>query len=99
MSTSRPLAMAASAASVASCVSYASAETPPVDASFGGDPVAELIWRSEVANAALLRGEVDRYRSLITLSNDFVLMSPFGGTPSRGADLTEDDWQDIGRFF
>jgi ketosteroid isomerase-like protein len=26
-------------------------------------------------------------------------MSPFGGTPTRGAELTEERWQSIGRFF
>ena len=26
-------------------------------------------------------------------------MSPFGGTPTRGSDLTEERWEAIGRFF
>lgn len=64
-----------------------------------GLALAELIRRSEDANAALLRGEVDAYRSLITLAEDFTLMSPFGGKPSRGPDITEEIWKGIGRFF
>lgn len=61
--------------------------------------VADLVQRSETANDALLRGDIATYRSLITLSDDFTLMSPFGGTPSRGADRTEERWEALGRFF
>lgn len=60
---------------------------------------AELIERSADANAALLRGDVDRYRALVAITDDFTLMSPFGGTPSRGADITEERWQAMRRFF
>lgn len=72
-------------------------------ASQGGSAVAEavteLVGRSAEANAALLRGDVGRYRSLVTLTDDFILMSPFGGTPSRGADINDERWEAIGRFF
>lgn len=61
--------------------------------------VTGLIERSEEAHAALMRGEVARYRSLIKLADDFTLMSPFGGTPSRGADITDERWEAMGRFF
>ncbi len=50
------------------------------------DAVRDLINRSEQANDALLRGDVDRYQALISIAEDFTLMSPFGGKPSRGAD-------------
>src|SRR5262245_33495782 len=64
------------------------------------DPVsAELARRSEEANAALMRGDVERYRSLTPLTEDFTLMSPFGGTPTRGSSITEERWAAIGRFF
>ena len=66
---------------------------------FGAYSQAELVQRSEDGNAALLRGEVDAYRALITLSDDFTLMAPFGGKPSRGPDITEEIWNNIGRFF
>lgn len=63
------------------------------------DPVVpELVRRSEIANAALLRGNVETYLNLIALSDDFTLMSPFGGTPSRGT-YTRERWEEIGRFF
>lgn len=61
--------------------------------------VVELVRRSEDANSALLRGDIDAYRSLITLTEDFTLMAPFGGKPSRGPDITEETWQRMGRFF
>jgi ketosteroid isomerase-like protein len=61
--------------------------------------VAELIQRSAEANAALVRGDADGYRALIPHADDYTLMSPFGGTPSRGPDLTEERWEAIGRFF
>ncbi|HEV7257767.1 MAG TPA: nuclear transport factor 2 family protein [Bosea sp. (in: a-proteobacteria)] len=61
--------------------------------------VTDLVQRSEEANAALLRGDVGAYRALITLSDDFTLMSPFGGKPSRGRDITDETWNAISRFF
>lgn len=50
------------------------------------EDVRTLVEQSREANAALMRGDVDRYRELVRLANDFTLMSPFGGQPSRGDD-------------
>jgi hypothetical protein len=61
--------------------------------------VAELIRRSAQANTALMRGDTHMYRALIPHADDFTLMSPFGGTPTRGSDLTDERWEAIGRFF
>ena len=44
-------------------------------------------------------GDVDEYRALIPLTDDYVSMSPFGGTPTRGSDMTNERWEVIGRFF
>jgi len=60
---------------------------------------ADLAARSLKANSALVRGDIAAYRKLITLTDDFTLMSPFGGTPTRGVDVTEERWASIGRFF
>ncbi|OWV77557.1 DUF4440 domain-containing protein [Rhizobium sp. R634] len=60
---------------------------------------AELFCRTAEANAALMRGDVDTYRALNPLAADFILMSPFGGRPTRGAELTEERWKSVGRFF
>jgi ketosteroid isomerase-like protein len=62
-------------------------------------PVAELIQRSADANAALMRGDVDRYRALVPIASDFTLMSPFGGTPTHGSDMTSERWEAMRRFF
>ena len=63
------------------------------------EEVAELIRRSAEANAALMRGDIDRYRALITHTDDFTLMSPFGGTPTRGSEITDERLEAMGRFF
>ena len=51
------------------------------------------------ANAALMRGDIDGYRALVPLTGDFTLMSPFGGAPTHGADMTGERWEAMGRFF
>ena len=61
--------------------------------------VAELIQRSAESNAALMRGDIDRYRALITATEDFTLMSPFGGTPTRSSEVTTERLEAMGRFF
>ncbi len=61
--------------------------------------ITELVRRSAEANNALVLGDIDAYRALITLTDDFTLMSPFGGTPTRGADMTGERWEAMGRFF
>ena len=61
--------------------------------------IAELVSRSAEANNALMRGDIAAYRALITLTDDFTLMAPFGGTPTRGSDMTDEHWEAMGRFF
>lgn len=61
--------------------------------------VAELIQRSEDSNAALMRGDIAKYRALISFTSDFTLMAPFGGTPTRGSEVTPERLEAIGRFF
>lgn len=61
--------------------------------------VAELIQRSTESNAALMRGDIDTYQTLITYTDDFTLMSPFGGTPSHGSEYTPERMEAMGRFF
>lgn len=62
------------------------------------DAVEKLIQKSQDSNAALMRGDIDQYTSLLSLAPDFTLFSPFGGDPTRGA-LTGDALQRMGRFF
>jgi ketosteroid isomerase-like protein len=70
-------------------------QRPPVVA----EAVAELIRRSAEANTALMRGDIQGYRALIPHTDDYTLMSPFGGTPTRGSDMTDERWEAVGRFF
>jgi ketosteroid isomerase-like protein len=61
--------------------------------------LSDLIQRSAQANGALMRGDIERYCDLITLSDDFTLMSPFGGTPTYGTEYTPERMEAMGRFF
>ena len=66
---------------------------------FAEEAVTELIRRSAEANAALMCGDIDKYRALIPHADDYTLMAPFGGTPTRGSDMTDERWEASGRFF
>jgi len=46
-----------------------------------------------------MRGDIAQYTALVSLSEDFTLMSPFGGQPTRGSDYTPERMQAMGRFF
>jgi ketosteroid isomerase-like protein len=61
--------------------------------------VATLVRRSADGNAALMCGDIDNYTNLVPRSADFLLMSPFGGEPTRAADLTKERVEAMGRFF
>jgi ketosteroid isomerase-like protein len=63
------------------------------------DVVTELIKHSEMSNAALMRGEIETYLSLMSFTDDFTLMSPFGGAPTHYAQLTKASLEALGRFF
>ena len=95
--TRRSIFAPAGADLMASMSTSALAETP--GGSGVDETVAELIRRSAEANAGLMRGNTDRYRALNPHTNDYTLMSPFGGSPSHGTDLTDERWEAIGRFF
>jgi ketosteroid isomerase-like protein len=58
----------------------------------------KLIALSRDSNAALMQGDIERYRALLEFSDDFTLMSPFGGRPSHGG-LTEERFASLGKFF
>lgn len=61
--------------------------------------VTELIERSEASNAALMRGDIERYRSLVSFADDFTIMSPFGGATTYPQGLPTDRLESMGRFF
>lgn len=61
--------------------------------------VDELFTLSQVSNAALMQGDVARYQDLLSLADDFLLMSPFGGAPTRARDIGPATFERMGRFF
>lgn len=63
------------------------------------DAIEKLIKLSEESNATLMRGDIDKYQELLSLTDDFTLMAPFGGKPSRRADITDERMKAMGRFF
>ena len=52
------------------------------------EDIANLTRRTAEANAALVRGDIDRYLALVAHANDYTLMAPFGGAPTRGLDTS-----------
>lgn len=59
----------------------------------------QLIELSEQSNGALMRGNLAAYLSMISFTQDFTLMSPFGGRPTHGHELTDERLEAMGRFF
>jgi hypothetical protein len=53
-----------------------------------GADVAELMRRTAEAAAALIRGDIRHYLTLIKHAPDYTLMAPFGGEPTRGFDAS-----------
>ena len=63
------------------------------------ETIAELVQRSADANAALMCGDARAYFEMNPHADDFTLMSPFGGKPTRASELTTERIEAIGRFF
>lgn len=65
------------------------------------DPdVSRLVTDYAAANAALMKGDTQTWENRVGgMTPDFVLMSPFGGEPSRAADYTPERIARMGRFF
>jgi ketosteroid isomerase-like protein len=60
--------------------------------------VHKLIELSEESNKALMRGDIEQYLTLVKQAEDYTLMSPFGGKPTRGA-ISDERMHEIGKFF
>ena len=61
--------------------------------------VGGLVANTEKANQALVRGDIDEYIALTHHAKDYVLMNPFGGTPSRGFEDTPERRAGMKQFF
>ncbi|MGX9576368.1 YybH family protein [Mesorhizobium sp. f-mel] len=101
MPVSRRSALAAAGAGLASLgITKATSDSAVAhQVSIADEEIAKLIRQTAEANAALMRGDIARYRALIALTDDFTLMSPFGGKPTRGVEMTSERWEAMGRFF
>lgn len=70
------------------------------DRDSSGDPdLEELVHHASEAHAALMAGDLGRYRASLTFSDDSTLMTPFGGKTTRIAELSNERWESIARFF
>lgn len=63
------------------------------------DEAAHLVQRTAEANSALARGDIDRYLALIGHAQDYTLMAPFGGPPTRGFDTSSAHRAAMARLF
>jgi len=101
MSTTRRAFLAVAGPVFASAaVTTAAGATPDVHPDIASDPeVDALVLRASRAHEALMVGDVRRYRELIQLGEDFILMAPFGGPPTQGAYKSDERWASVGRFF
>ena len=63
------------------------------------EELAELIQRTAEAAKAYIRGDMRTYFTLIRHGDDYTLMSPFGGEPTRGSDTSPERLQALERFF
>ena len=54
------------------------------------EELAELIRRTAEAASALIGGEIRTYLTLIPHADDYTLMDPFGGEPTRGFDASSE---------
>src|SRR5919206_306233 len=63
------------------------------------EELAELIERTAEAAKAYIRGDMRTYFTLIKHGDDYTLMDPFGGEPTRGFDPSSEHLQALERFF
>ena len=63
------------------------------------EELAELIGRTAEAASALIRGDIRTYVTLIPHAEDYTLMDPFGGEPTRGFDPSSENLEALERFF
>jgi ketosteroid isomerase-like protein len=63
------------------------------------DAIAELIKRAAEKNAAFMRGDMDRWSSLVRIAPDFTLMQPFGGPTSHGFDASPTRLSELAQYF
>jgi ketosteroid isomerase-like protein len=61
--------------------------------------LADLVSRTEAQASAFMRGDMDKWSSLVRIAEDFTLMQPFGGAPSRGFDMSPERLARLASYF
>ena len=64
-----------------------------------GEELDGLVRRTAEAASALIRGDVRGYIALAPHADDYTLMDPFGGEPTRGFDPSSESLEALERFF
>ena len=64
-----------------------------------GKDIDDLVRCTAEANAALICGNISGYLALIKHAEDYTLMAPFGGAPTRGFDTSSERLAALARFF
>jgi len=63
------------------------------------EELAELIRRTSEAGSALISGDIRTYLALVPHADDYTLLDPFGGEPTRGFDASRESLETTERFF
>lgn len=63
------------------------------------DQVAALISRVAEKNSAFMRGDMQRWSTLVPIAPNFTLFQPFGGTATRGFDKSPERLAEMSRYF
>ena len=61
--------------------------------------LTDLIRLTAEASSAFMRGDMSTYLTLITHSDDYTLMAPLGGAPTRGFDVSSERLAELERYF
>jgi ketosteroid isomerase-like protein len=61
--------------------------------------LADLVRRTEAQASAFMRGDMDKWSSLVRIAEDFTLMQPFGGEASRGFDMSPERLARLASYF
>ncbi|KRR23046.1 ketosteroid isomerase [Bradyrhizobium lablabi] len=76
----------------------ASAAQEPMSAS-SEQELADLVSKTEARASAFMRGDMNRWSSLMRIADDFTLMQPFGGEASRGFDNSPERLARLASYF
>jgi ketosteroid isomerase-like protein len=71
----------------------------PANLAAGDDAIAELVKRAAEKNAAFMRGDMERWSSLVRIAPEFTLMQPFGGPASLGFDASPGRLAELSKYF